>query len=1051
MNISAPFIKRPVATSLLSMGLLLFGALAYPFLPLATLPEVEYPTITVSSTLPGASPETMATAVATPLERMFGRIAGITQMTSLSQLGSTNITMQFDLDRNVDSAARDVEAAINAARGQLPPNLPRNPYWRKVNPAEIDIVTIALTSDTATTPQMYDVADSILAEKISQIAGVGQVTVGGSSHPSVRVEVNPLLLSKMGISLEEVRAALSAASDDVPKGMLSDASRMLLLNDNDLIYLAKDYAPLIIAYRNGAPVRLSDVATVVDGQEDIHTAGFVNGKSAVIVQLYRQPQANIIEVTDRVLALLPMLQASIPPSIHLQVTELRTMMIRASVRDVELTLLLSVVMVILVVFCFLRSVWATAIPTVVVPLSLVGTFGVMYLLGYSIDNLSLMALTISTGFVVDDAIVVIENISRYLEQGLSTLEATFRGAREIGFTVFSMSTSLIAVFIPILLMGGIVGRIFREFAVTLSLAVAFSMVISLTTTPAMCAKFLKPEKDRGQNWFGRATEKAFERLYDGYARSLHCVLQHQPLVLGITLGTVCLAIYLYVVIPKGFFPLQDTGRINANARAGEDTSFQTMQQKVREYEAILNADPAVQVVSGFVNRANTAYISIMLKPLSERKVGVVEVMNRLRPRLARVPGATLFMQPQQDVAIGGRSGNAQFQYTLQGDNLQDLLAFAPVVERKLRTIPEIQDVNSDLQNRALKAGLVIDRDTAARLGLDPRIIDNVLYDAFGQRQVTTMYIGIKERHVVIEVAQQFQQSPDALKNIYLPSSSGREIPLSAFTHYDPSTTSLAVAHQGQFPAITFTFNLAPNVPLGEAVVAVQNAVRTMVVPATIHPGFQGTAQVFESSLASEPYLILAALVTVYIVLGILYENYVHPVTILSTLPSAGVGALLALLIFRTELSIIALIGIILLIGIVKKNAILMIDFAIDAERNQGNNPEQSIYQACLLRFRPIMMTTMAAMFGGLPIALGGGNGSELRRPLGIAIVGGLIVSQMLTLYTTPVVYLYMDRFRAWVSGGKALRPLGDTRGGSSPEIGLQGAKDGPIPASPSGA
>jgi multidrug efflux pump len=1047
MNISAPFIKRPVATSLLSMGLLLFGALAYPFLPLATLPEVEYPTITVYANLPGASPETMATAVATPLERMFGRIAGITQMTSLSQLGSTNITMQFDLDRNVDAAARDVQAAINAARGQLPANLPTNPNWRKVNPAEIDIVSIALTSDTATTAQLYDVADSILAQKISQIAGVGQVTVGGSSRPGVRAELNPLLLSKLGLGLDDVRAALAAANADLPKGGLSDANRMLVLNNNDQLFLAKEYASLIIAYRNGAPVRLSDVATVVDSREDIHTAGFVNGKSAVIVQLYRQPQANIIDVTDRVLALMPQLQASIPPSIHLEVTELRTMMIRASVRDVELTLLLSVVMVILVVFWFLRSVWATAIPTVVVPLSLVGTFGVMYLLGYSIDNLSLMALTISTGFVVDDAIVVIENISRYLEQGLTPLEATFRGSREIGFTVFSMSTSLIAVFIPILLMGGIVGRIFREFAVTLSLAVAFSMVISLTTTPAMCAKFLKPEKDRGQNWFGRASEKAFKWLYDGYAKSLRWVLRHQPLVLGITLGTVCLAVYLYVVIPKGFFPLQDTGRINANARAGEDTSFQTMQQKVREYEAILNADPAVQVVSGFVNRANTAYISIMLKPLSER-TGVVEVMNRLRPRLARVPGATLFMQPQQDVAIGGRSGNAQFQYTLQGDNLQDLLAFAPVVERKLHTIPELQDVNSDLQNRALKAGLVIDRDTAARLGLTPQAIDNALYDAFGQRQVSTMYKGLNQYHVVMEVAQQFQQSPDALQNIYVRSSTGQEVPLSAFTRYESSMTSLAVAHQGQFPAITFTFNLAPNVPLGQAVVKVQDAVRAMVVPATIHPGFQGTAQVFQDSLATEPYLILAALVTVYIVLGILYENYVHPITILSTLPSAGVGALLALLIFRTELSIIALIGIILLIGIVKKNAILMIDFAIDAERNEGNSPEKSIYQACLLRFRPIMMTTMAAMFGGLPIALGGGNGSELRRPLGIAIVGGLMVSQMLTLYTTPVVYVYIDRFRAWVSGGKALRPLGDTPGGSA-EIGLPGTKEGAIPATPS--
>jgi multidrug efflux pump len=1047
MNISAPFIKRPVATSLLSMGLLLFGALAYRFLPLATLPEVEYPTITVFANLPGASPETMATAVATPLERMFGRIAGITQMTSSSQLGSTNVTMQFDLDRNADAAGRDVQAAINAARGQLPANLPTNPIWRKVNPAEIDIVSLAVTSDTATTPQRYDVAESILAQKISQIAGVGQVTVGGSSRPGVRAELNPLRLSKLGLGLDQVRAALAAANADVPKGVLSDARRMFLLNNNDQLFLAKDYASLIIAYRNGAPVRLSDVATVVDSQEDIRNAGFVNGKPAVILQLYRQPQANIIEVTDHVESLMPMLRASIPPSMHLDITEERVMMIRASVRDVQLTLLVSVLLVILVVFFFLRNVWATSIPSVVVPMSLVGTFGVMYLLGYSIDNLSLMALTISTGFVVDDAIVVIENISRYLEQGLSSYEAALRGSREIGFTVLSMSTSLIAVFIPILLMGGIVGRIFREFAVTLSVAVAFSMFISLTATPAMCAKFLKAEKDRKHNWLARASERGFTRLYNGYARTLRWVLRHQPLVLGITLGTVCLAIYLYVVIPKGFFPQQDTGRINGNARASEDTSFQTMQQKTKDYMAILQADPAVQIVSGSVNRTNTAYISIMLKPLSERKVSVFEVMNRLRPRLARVPGATLFMAPQQDVQIGGRGGNAQFQYTLQGDNLQDLLSFAPVIEQRLRKITYLQDVNSDLQNRALKAGLVIDRDTAARLGLTPQTIDNALYDAFGQRQVSTMYKGINQYHVVMEVAQQFQQSPDALKNIYIRSTTGREIPLSSFTHYESSMTSLAVAHQGQFPAITFSFNLAPNIPLGDAVAAVQNMEHSMVIPATIHPSFQGTAQAFQSSLATQPYLILAALVTVYLVLGILYENYVHPITILSTLPSAGVGALLALLIFRTELSIIALIGIILLIGIVKKNAILMIDFAIDAERREGNSAEESIYQACLLRFRPIMMTTMAAMFGGLPIALGRGNGSELRRPLGIAIVGGLMVSQMLTLYTTPVVYLYMDRFRAWVSGGRKLRPLVDSRSGSSPEIGLTKVNEAAMPES----
>ena len=1046
MNISAPFIKRPVATSLLSMGLLLFGGLAFRYLPMARLPEVEYPTITVFANLPGASAETMATAVATPLERMFGRIAGITQMTSLSQLGSTNITMQFDLDRSADAAARDVQAAINAARGQLPANLPTNPNWRKTNPADSDFMNLAVTSDTATTPQLYDVAESILAQKILQIPGMGQVNIGGSSRPGVRAELNPLLLSKLGLGLEDVRAALAAANADVPKGALSNESRMHVLNSNDQLFLAKEYAPLIIAYRNGAPVRLSDVATVIDSQENIRSAGFVNEKPGVILDLFRQPQANIIETADRVLALLPMLRASIPPSMRLEVTEDSTRMIRASVKDVEVTLVISILLVILVVFCFLRSVWATSIPSLVVPLSLVGTFGMMYLLHYSIDNLSLMALTISTGFVVDDAIVVIENISRYLEQGLSPLDAALRGSREIGFTVLSMSTSLIAVFIPILLMGGILGRIFREFAVTLSAAVAISMVISLTTTPAMCAKFLKSEKDQKHGWLGRTSERGFKAMYDGYASSLRWVLRHQPLVLGLTLATVCLAIYLYVVIPKGFFPQQDTGRINGNARASEDTSFQTMRQKLLDYTAIVEADPAVEAVSGFINRANTAFLSISLKPLSERKVSVSEVINRLRPKVARVPGAMFFMQPQQDVQIGGRGGNAQFQYTLQGDNLQDLLAFAPVVEQKLRTIPELQDVNSDLQSRALQARLVIDRDTAARLGLSPQTIDNALYDAFGQRQVSTMYKGINQYHVVMEVAQRFQQSPDALKDIYVRSNTGQEVPLSAFTHYESSMTSLAVAHQGQFPAITFTFNLAPNVPLGGAVVAVQNAVRTMIVPATIHPGFQGTAQVFQDSLATEPYLILAALVTVYIVLGILYENYVHPVTILSTLPSAGVGALLALLIFRTELSIIALIGIILLIGIVKKNAILMIDFAIDAERNQGNNPEQSIYQACLLRFRPIMMTTMAAMFGGIPIAVGGGNGSELRRPLGIAIVGGLMVSQMLTLYTTPVVYLYMDRFRAWISGGKTLRPLEDRQVANAPTIGTQGPHDEASPA-----
>src|SRR5579863_4300988 len=704
MNISAPFIRRPVATSLLTIALLLSGALAYRMLPVSPMPNVVYPVIFVQANLPGASPETMASAVATPLERMFGRIAGITQMTSSSQLGNTQIVLVFDLGRDIDGAARDVQAAINSARGQLPANLPSNPNWRKVNPAESAVLILSLTSDTATQPQMYDVADSILAQKIAQVDGVGLVQVGGSSRPAVRAEVNPLLLSKLGLGLEDVRNALANANANRPKGALADSHQMQVMNNNDQLFLAKQYAPLIIAYRNGAPVRLSDVGKVLDSQEDIHNAGFVNGKPAVILDLYRQPQANIIDVTDRVEAMMPLLQASIPPSMRLDITEERVSMIRASVRDVEVTLVISIVLVILVVFLFLGSAWATIIPSVVVPLSLVGTFGVMYLLHYSIDNLSLMALTISTGFVVDDAIVVIENVSRYLEQGLSTLEATFRGAREIGFTVLSMSTSLIAVFIPILLMGGILGRIFREFAVTLSVAVAISMVISLTTTPAMCAKFLKSQNKQQHGWFGRTSERGFKAMYDGYASSLRWVLRHQPLVLGITLGTLCLAIYLYVAIPKGFFPQQDTGRINAYARASEDTSFQTMQQKLKEFEAVLQGDPAVQIVSGFINRSNYAYISISLKPLTERKVSVFEVMSRLRPKLATVHGATFFMQPLQDVQIGGRSGNAQFQYTLQGDNWQDLLAWAPIVERRLRAIPEVQDINSDLQNRALKAG-----------------------------------------------------------------------------------------------------------------------------------------------------------------------------------------------------------------------------------------------------------------------------------------------------------------------------------------------------------
>ena len=1026
MNISAPFIKRPIATSLLTIALLLAGFVAFPYIPVASLPEVAYPTIQVSAQLPGASPDTMASAVAAPLERMFGRIAGITQMTSSSSLGGTSIVLQFDLSRNADGAARDVQAAINAARGQLPANLPTNPNWRKVNPAESPIMVLTLTSDTAPSPQMYDVADSILAQKIQQIPGIGVVNVGGSSKPAVRAEVNPLLLSKLGIGLDQISAAINAANSHSPKGQLADASRSYIIDDNDQLFLANEYSSLIVAYKNGAPVRLADVATVLDAGESNRNLGLTQGKRSVQLELSRQPRANIIETVDRVRALLPFLRASIPPSIHLDVAQDRTITIRASVHDVEVSLIISVVLVVLVVFVFLRNAWATAIPSVAVPLSLVGTFGVMYLAGYTIDNLSLMALTISTGFVVDDAIVVIENITRYIEQGHTAAEAALKGSGEIGFTVLSMSTSLIAVFIPILLMGGIVGRIFKEFALTLSVAVLISMVVSLTVTPMMCSRLLRQEKGRKHNWFYRFSEAAFDSLHDSYASSLRWVLRNQLLMLGVTMGTVCLAIYLYVVIPKGFFPQQDTGRVSGTARASEDTSFQSMRLKQAQYNQIIMSDPDVQTVytyTGGNHATNTASFNISMKPLSERKVSVDQWINRMRPKLARVPGATLFLQPVQDVTIGGRIGNAQFQYTLLGDNLQDLLTWAPIVEQKLKGLPEIRDASSDLQNRGLQAGLVIDRDTAGRLGISTSTIDTALYDAFGQRDVSVLYEPLNQYHALMEIDPKFQQSPDSLKNIYVRSNTGQPVPLSVFTHYASSMTSLSVAHQGQFPAVTISFNLAPNVTLGDAVNAVQKAESGMALPATIHGNFQGTAQAFQASLATEPYLILAALVTVYIVLGILYENYVHPITILSTLPSAGVGALLALLLFHTELSIIALIGIILLIGIVKKNAILMIDFAISAERKEGNSPEESIYQACLLRFRPIMMTTMAAMFGGIPIAISGGNGSELRRPVGIAIVGGLLFSQMLTLYTTPVVYLYLDRFRAWISGGKKLRSL----------------------------
>ena len=1021
MNISAPFIRRPVATSLLTAALLLYGSIAFRHLPVASLPQVAYPVIMVEADLPGANAETQASAIATPLERMFGRIAGVNQMTSLSRIGKTQVILQFELDRDIDAAGRDVQAAINAARGQLPSNLPTNPFWRKVNPADAPVVVLSLTSDTATQEAMFDVADSILAQKLQQVEGIGQVQVGGSSQPAVRAEVNPLLLSKLGISLDQVRAAINDSNAHLPKGSISDGEHTVLLNTNDQLFRAAEYRKLVIAYNNRAPVRLSDVATVVDSQVNILNIGLINGRSGVELDLFRQPSANIIDTVDHVNAVLPLLRASIPPAIKLTVASDRTTTIRASVRDVEISLIISILLVVLVIFAFLHNIRATAIPGIAVPVSLVGTFGVMYLLGYSIDNLSLMALTISTGFVVDDAIVVIENITRYLEKGMAPIEAALKGSKEIGFTVLSMSTSLVAVFIPILMMGGILGRIFREFAITLAVAVTISLVVSLTATPMMCSRLLKGhDLEKRGNWLKRTLQAAFNSMADGYAISLRWALRYQAFMLCLLLGTVCLAVYLYIVIPKGFFPQQDTGRLGGIALGAEDVSFKTMREKLIEYIKIIQSDPAVDTVTGGIAvRANQAVFNITLKPLEERKVSADQVIARLRPKTSRVPGANMVFQAVQDMLIGARAGNAQFQYTLQGDKFEDLLVWAPRVLQGMKALPGLLDVSTDLQNHALEAGLVIDRDTASRLGITPATVDSTLYDAFGQRQVSTMYKNINQYFVVMEIDPQFQAGPDGFNNIYLRSAgAGKMVPLTAFTHSGQSITALSIAHQGPFPAVTLTFNLAPNVSLGDAVKAIGNMQNKIGLPGTIHASFQGTAQAFQDSMASQPYLILAALITVYIVLGILYENYIHPITILSTLPSAGVGALLALMMFHMQLSVIALIGIILLVGIVKKNAILMIDFAIQAERNEDNSPEESIYQACLLRFRPIMMTTMAAMFGGIPIAISNGNGAELRRPLGVAIVGGLLVSQMLTLYTTPVIYLYMDRFRAWVSGGK---------------------------------
>ena len=1017
MNISAPFIRRPIGTTLLTTAIVLAGIVAYLQLPVAPLPQVDFPTISVSASLPGASPEIMASSVAAPLERQFGHIAGVTEMTSASYLGSTSITLQFDLNRNIDGAARDVQAAINAARANLPSNLPSNPTYRKVNPADAPIMILALTSDIYSRGQLYDAASTIIQQRLLQIQGVGHVTVGGGALPAVRVDVNPTQLNSFGLSLEDVRPMLSQQNANLPKGQLADGYTTADIRANDQLLKAADYQPLIVAYRNGAAIKLSDIANVQDSVENIRAAGFVNGKPSVSLILFRQPGANIIATVDRIKAALPSLKASIPSGINMTVMLDRTTTIRASVFEVERTLLIAIMLVVLVVFLFLRNGRATLIPAVVVPTSLIGTFGVMYLLGYSLDNLSLMALTISTGFVVDDAIVVIENVTRYLEKGMSPMEAALKGAREVGFTVLAISLSLVAVFTPILLMGGIVGRLFREFAVTLSTAILISLVISLTTTPMMCAWLLRHRKPEDHGRIYRASESIFAWVLEHYRRSLQIILQHPAITLGVLFLTIAANVFLFTIVPKGFFPQQDNGTVFGGIQGAQDASFQTMRSAAVRFVNIITNDPAVATVTAFTGgngAANSGFIYMALKPLNERKISASQVINRLRPKLTVVPGATVFVQAGQDLRIGGRQSNAQYQYTIQSDNLDDLVKWGPILLEQMRKLRGFSDVNSDQQNDGLQASLVYDRTTAARLGISPSVIDNTLYDAFGQRQVSTMFTSLNQYHVVMEVAPQFWQNPEGLDEIYLRSTNRSSVvPLSAVAHYEPTTAPIAVNHQSQFPSVTLSFNLAPGLALSDAVKAIQQMEEQIGMPGRIHGSFSGTLQAFRASLATEPFLILTALLAVYIVLGILYENFIHPITILSTLPSAGVGAVLALMLFHTDLSVIALIGILLLIGIVKKNAILMVDFALAAEREQGVRPRDAIYQACLLRFRPIMMTTMSAMFGALPLVLSNGTGSELRRPLGITIVGGLIFSQALTLYTTPVVYLYFDRLRLW--------------------------------------
>ncbi len=1099
VHFSAPFIKRPVATFLLSIAILIAGAVAYKLLPVSSLPEVEYPVISVGASLPGADPETMASAVATPLERQFARIAGVNEMTSTSGTGSTSVILQFDLNRDINGAARDVQAAINAARAQLPANMPSNPTYRKINPSDSPILILALTSDTVPKPEMYDASDSILAQKIAQVQGVGQVFTGGSSSPAVRLEVNPYLLTAKGLSLEDVRTAIGTFNVMQPTGYINGPSSRMALSTTDQLFGAAAYAPLIIATSKGPVsngtaatglpksvasavasttsssasstgnttsnsstgnaassangsgtstngnsgsgvtnfatsrvttvgagnasgiVRISDIAQVVDSVADIHTGGTFNGKPAILVVVFKAPGANVIQTVDNVLAILPQLQASISPAINIQVVLDRTGTIRASVKDITRTLIISILLVILVVFLFLREGRTTLIPSVSVPLSLLGTFGIMYMLGYTLDNLSLMALAISTGFVVDDAIVVVENITRHLEEGHGPFEAAMLGSKEIGFTVLSMSTSLIAVFIPILLMGGLVGRLFREFAITLSAAIAVSLVVSLTTTPMLAAKFLKPISSVHKGWFYRMGERHLKRLTAEYERGLRWVIRHQILTFIVFLVTFALNIYLYVIVPKGFFPEQDTGRLQGSLQTQQDASFLRTRESMTRIADTVQKDPGVENVLGFVGgggpgggASNSARMFVVLKPEDQRlKTGDTadKIISRLRPKTTNLPGVKFYLQSSQELHVGGRSSAALYQYSLTADTQEQLDTWAPQLMAAMQKLAELRDVNTDQEDKGLEARLVIDRDTASRLGVTALAIDSTLSDAFGQRQVSTMYQELNQYHVIMEVAQDYQNDPGALSKIYVKSSTGAQIPLSAVTHLVTDRLPLAINHQALSPAVTLSFNIAPNVSLSQATAAIDNARTAIGMPSAVHGAFAGTAQAFQQSLSSEPILIALALFTVYIVLGILYESFIHPITILSTLPSAGVGALLALLIFKIDLSVIAMIGIILLIGIVKKNAIMMIDFALVAEREHGKNPEDAIYEACMLRFRPIMMTTMAALLGGLPLAFGTGTGSELRQPLGVTIVGGLIVSQCLTLFTTPVIYLMFDRLR----------------------------------------